>query len=369
MPARRSKKRATAKRPIDRSTAQTFTGLLDGLPFGVMVLTDGRLIHSINAEGARLLQRSPSGLIGQCFPDIWSALTQSGADEVMRRLDRVATSREPMPHATTRLRYGTTGSVPVQWTCQAVNQNGGLGLVISLRDLSREEGLREERDRLAAIAEETPSPIIELDRHGQMLYANPAMTAWLATLGYRADGLPRILPQDLPQLVSECLRSGNTIHARDVCLPEASFTWTFCPVMTHGLVRGYALDMTTIHLAQLELHRTAMQLQESNQQLDEALTAAQQSVRAKAAFLATMSHELRTPMNGVIGMTSLLMETPLSAEQQSYAETIRQCGESLLHLINDILECSKIEAGKLELERIDFNLRAKIGRASCRERV
>ncbi|NJL18143.1 MAG: hypothetical protein HC938_14195 [Nitrospira sp.] len=80
----------------------------------------------------------------------------------------------------------------------------------------------------------------------------------------------------------------------------------------------------------------------------------------KTAFLATVSHELRTPMNGVIGMTSLLMETSLTSEQQSYAETIRQCGEALLQLINDVLECSKIEAGKLELECLDFNLRTTV---------
>ena len=65
-------------------------------------------------------------------------------------------------------------------------------------------------------------------------------------------------------------------------------------------------------------------------------------------------------MNGVIGMTSLLTETSLTTEQQSYAETIRQCGEALLQLINDVLECSKIEAGKLELECLDFNLRTTV---------
>ena len=360
MSPRTPRKRRLPNRSSDRTAAHTFTALLNGLPFGVMLLTDDGRIHDINAEGARLLRQPQSAMIGQSFPDVWSALTQSDADEVRRRLDSVSTSRKPTPHATTRLRCGTAGSVPVEWTCQPVDHEGRRGLLISLRDLTREEGLREERDRLAAIAEETPSPVIELDWHGQMLYANPAMTSWLAKLGYRADGLPCIVPYDLPQLVAECLRSGSTIQSRDVYLPEASFTWTFCPVMTHRLVRGYALDMTTIHKAQLELRRTATQLQESNRQLDEALTTAHESVQAKAAFLATMSHELRTPMNGVIGMTSLLMETALSAEQQSYAETIRQCGESLLHLINDVLECSKIEAGKLELECIDFNLRTTV---------
>ena len=101
----------------------------------------------------------------------------------------------------------------------------------------------------------------------------------------------------------------------------------------------------------------AYQLRRSNEEVEIARRAAEQANQAKSIFLATMSHEIRTPMNGVIGLSSLLAETPLTDQQRMYTQTISTCGETLLNVINDILDFSKIESGKMELEREDFDLR------------
>lgn len=152
----------------------------------------------------------------------------------------------------------------------------------------------------------------------------------------------------------EMMRTGVPIHERE-CHTHADGSKSYADSKKVPLYNSHNEVIGLVGLT-----RDVTELVKTEQALEKAKLEAEQGAKAKSSFLAVMSHEIRTPMNGVIGCASLLGATPLSPEQEQLVHTIQNSGESLLVLINDILDYSKIEAGKINLENSPFQLRLLI---------
>lgn len=149
------------------------------------------------------------------------------------------------------------------------------------------------------------------------------------------------LPMLAPFIVYLFLSPSAVDHATAVT------TTVFLAVALASALRNSRSNARSLRL-QFEIARIA-------EERERAKEAAEAASRAKSQFLANMSHEIRTPMNGIIGMAELLLGSGITGKQRHYAETVRRSGETLLGIINDVLNFSKIEAGKLELESIEFD--------------
>ncbi len=160
----------------------------------------------------------------------------------------------------------------------------------------------------------------------------------------KLDAQEQILgPTPAERDVQKSMRELKLVHADG---SQISVLITAVP-RNDDIVKNGAICVVTDLSAQKEIENALAQAR------DQAL----ETTRLKSEFLANMSHEIRTPLNAVVGMTSLMLDSPLTQEQQEYAQTIRSSSEVLLTLINDILDFSKIEAGKLELEQRPFSVR------------
>ncbi|NTV62202.1 MAG: response regulator [Oscillochloris sp.] len=210
-----------------------------------------------------------------------------------------------------------------------------------------EEALRHSSDRVTSILESITDAFFAVDMHWNFTYVNGEAERLLGQSAASLIGrqLWDALPIDTGEVFAQHYSQAKQNHT-----PMTSEIF-YEPLGRWLALRSYpSTDGLSVYIQDVTVAR------EAQAALVEAKEAAERATRARTEFLANMSHEIRTPMNGVIGMTGLLLDTNLSERQREYAETIRSSGESLLTIINDILDLSKIESGRLELEQHSFNL-------------
>ncbi len=376
---------ATDRAPVNTHATSLLRAIMDALPIGICLVDPQGLAVSLNREGERLLDRTESGCVGRPLHDLigcrldetpddntpsdaafdpnrsWSAQAKdtvvgAGACPIRRTLDTGLPSWSPRS-----IIYGRLAKAQdVEYTCAPLNGPEFAGALFTFRDRSAQTKTEQDLHRLATIPEESPMPIVEFDSDGHFLYANQTMTRLLKRFGYTAAGYPAILPAELPDIIRRAGDAAACLTPTEVTLDGVCFSWTFCYMPFCQLVRAYGTELTAVHAFEQRLKAVMAEVVDKNVALDLALRRAEEAVKTKSRFLATMSHEIRTPLNGVIGMLELLGETPLTQDQHDCTTLAKQSAATLLHTLDDVLDFTKIEVGKLLIEQIPFDLRALV---------
>ena len=229
-----------------------------------------------------------------------------------------------------------------------------------------EEALRESQERLRLILDSTAEAIYGVDLQGRCTFCN---SACLRILGYSSQ--QQLLGKNMHELIHHSRTDGSFFPVQDCrifrafrkgegCRVDDEVLWradrTSLPVeyWSYPQVVGGEIKGAVVTFVDISERRQAQEA------VEKARDAAVELARMKSEFLANMSHEIRTPMNAIIGMTELLLDTELSAQQLGFVKTTNSAGETLLAIINDILDYSKIESGRMSVEATDFGLREAV---------
>ena len=261
-----------------------------------------------------------------------------------------------------RQRNGTI--VNVELTAYQTDACGRRGRFVLMHHVTARENalaaLREAESRFTAFMDNSPALAFIKDEHGRMLYVNRAFEKiWKSKA---EDCIGRLESEIFPgnketsdRLDRRVFEKGETCTQIEDIVTDTGVANHFALKFPIPVKKGPKL-LGGLVFDNSEQRALELQLLETNSKLEAERERAHAANQAKSDFLARMSHEIRTPMNSILGMSDLLWDTPLSSRQREYVSVFRSSSEQLLTLVNDILDLSKIEANKLELEQISFRV-------------
>ncbi|WP_179225546.1 PAS domain S-box protein [Hymenobacter mucosus] len=239
-------------------------------------------------------------------------------------------------------------------------KNSYIGYLWNYEDITKrrreEDGLKRREEKYRGILENLNLGLVELNLNGEAIFVNDS---YCEISGYTKHELLYNTPDQM------LLDEANQAMVRDKRhLRAAGISDTYeVPIKTkRGALKWLLVSGAPLYndekqiVGSIGVHLDITHQKQLESKLREAKKHAEESAQAKEMFLANMSHEIRTPMNAILGMSQLLSKTPLSTQQNNYLHAISSSAENLLVIINDILDISKIEAGKMAIEKIGFNL-------------
>jgi PAS domain S-box-containing protein len=321
--------------------------LLQALPLGICTVDSAGRILSLNTEAERLLGWSETACSGMALHDLLACwLVIPDATQATCPVTQVLSTGRPVWAACTTIRCRDGSYLPVEYTCMPLPAVENAMAVVSFRDLRNQLQTEQELVRLASVPQESPLPIVELDAEAHLIYANPAMMGLIEQCGFDQDALPSVLPPGTARIARECILAGESRQRLEGGAAGKYFEWTFCPIPQAGLLRGYGVDLT--------------ERKQAEQTLQEARDAVLEAWRHKSEFLANISHEFRTPLNGIVGLTELVLDSPLTSEQYADLVTVRELSDTLRALVDNLLSFADLEIGKLVLKQEAFALRAAL---------